>query len=161
MNLQDLLIEKAVDLWCDALKKPEFNNGDLSSTGILGQGLAMWSINKDKEKMGPINEKLIIFREELIKLMQQIKNKHKDHTIYLSVDYHPCELLSLAAEKAGIPESQFSCKSTVMVRQDSVHTRFGYGATGVFYYLLNDDTWHMTTTLNDVDKELLKENDNE
>ena len=72
---------------------------------------------------------------------------------WLDVDYGPCKELANAADKAGIPKSQFSCKSTVSMHDNHVSTSFGYGAENINHYPLSDGSWLLTTLSgSDMDK---------
>jgi hypothetical protein len=72
---------------------------------------------------------------------------------WLDVDYNPCEELARAADHAGIPHSQFSCKSSVYMRMDYVSTSFGYGVDDTYHYPLPDGGWLLTTLQGpDIDK---------
>ncbi len=45
-KVSDIIIERAVELWCRALRKPKFDNGDNSDAGFFTTGLAYMNGNR-------------------------------------------------------------------------------------------------------------------
>ena len=149
-KVKDRVIYKAVDLWCKKLHVPIFDNGDSSDIGGSTMCLASLNIAHDKSKISNIDESIETFRRVLTGTLFQVRDEPLDGEYFsrwLDVDYHPCETLAYAADKASIPHSQFSCKSTVSMRTNFVSASFGYGRDTVNYYPLADDKWLVTTLL--------------
>ena len=129
-KISDKIIDRAVELWCRKLKKPVFNNGDDSEAGFIGGMLATLNMDVDKVKIFDMEKSINIFRKELSIKLKQLRDNPKEgeyFTPWLDVDYGPCKTLSEVADKAGIPYSQFSCKTFISMRKECVTTSFGYG----------------------------------
>ena len=47
-KVNDLIIERAVDLWCRKLHSPVFDNGDDSAHGFMTSAFASMVIENDK-----------------------------------------------------------------------------------------------------------------
>lgn len=132
-KVEDYLIEKAVDIWCERLHRPIFDNGDPSETGFLGMGLA--SMNCEASKGGlDMAEAVQKFRGNLISNLKAKRDEEEYFYAYLSVDYGPSQELAEAAEGTGITDSMFSIKSTVQISEDHVSASFGYGAPATNFY---------------------------
>jgi len=142
------VIKRAVELWCRKLRTPVFDNGDQSETGGVTMCLATINIQNDKSKIKDIEESIETFRTVLTGILIQVRDiplEGERFPMWLDVDYHPCKELAYAADKAGIPHSQFSCKSSVSMRENFLSTSFGYGREDINHYPLGDDKWLMTT----------------
>lgn len=147
-KVPDLIISKAVDIWCKKLFNPVYDNGDNSEHGAIGHMLATMNIQKDKSKITDLAGSVEKFRKvitaELIRLRDSpAKNEH--FPSWLDVDYGPCKVLGDAADKAGIPPSLFSCKSAVLMRPRSIAAHFGYCGNYVYYYPLPNGGWLLTS----------------
>lgn len=157
-KVSDLIICKAVDIWCKKLFVPVFDNGDNSNHGFMTHMLATMNIQNDKagvDDMSALVEKFrIILTAELFRLRDNPLDKEY-FPPWLDVDYNPCYVLGDAADKAGIPQSQFSCKSSVSMRTNSLSAKFGYGAPNTNYYPLPDGRWLLTSITAD-DTEMQK-----
>lgn len=171
MNKQlpdDRIIDRAVDLWCRELRAPRFDNGDRSFIGAVGMGLAQNLARTEIEKVDDWVAAVERFSVELstrLKFLRDNDERPRPQEEYdaekrgttgyvsanyyfdghLDVDYHPSRRLAEAAEKAGVPTSAFSIKSSVYVGENFVETRFGYGADLVNHYPLPDGRWLLTT----------------
>lgn len=162
----DQLIEKAVDIWCKKLNDPIFDNGDTSDTGDMSFLLATINIINDKSKVDNMNERIEIFRDTLTRELKRLRDNPSEwFPTWLDVDYGPCKILSDSAKKAGIPESQFSCKSSVAFRENYVSASFGYGAPYINYYPMPSGRW-LVTSLTGINSEMDKiiqsaDNDNQ
>ena len=149
----DRIIERAVELWCRKLHNPVFDNGDDTPQGFLSEGLAAMVIENDKEKMPDREAQIERFRKALVLNLKAIRDRDDYFPLWLDVDYGPCKELAEAAETAGIPHSQFSCKSSVSMLDDCVSTSFGYGAERVNHHPMPDGRWLITTlTRSDISK---------
>jgi hypothetical protein len=148
------IITRAVELWCRSLLTPVFDNGDNTSTGAIGYTIATMNIQNDKSKIDDIEERVEKFREILTKDLLALRDGEGHFPRWLDVDYGPCEVIAKAADKAGIPHSQFSCKSSVSMSPEKVSASFGYGGEHVNHYLLVDGRWLVTTLYggSDMDK---------
>lgn len=159
-DVDDKIIDRAVELWAKKLHSPVFDNGDNSDTGFMGSMLATINIHNDKQNMDNFEKSIIIFKTELSSKLKQLRDNPGEgeyFETYLGVDYHPCRLLADAADKAGIPHSQFSIKSSVSMSERYVHTSFGYGASGAYHYPLKDGSWLITSLIgSDPDLEKIK-----
>jgi hypothetical protein len=51
MKPSDQLLERAVELWCRALARPKFNNGDGSVAGFLAQHLQRENLSYDQAQV--------------------------------------------------------------------------------------------------------------
>jgi len=154
-KVPDLIISKAVDIWCKKLLTPVFDNGDNSIHGAMTHTLALMNIRNDKEKIPNIAARVETFRQVLTAELIRLRDEPQSGEIlspWLDVDYGPCKVLGNAADKAGIPHSQFSCKSSVSMRAGSLAVSFGYGAPRTNYYPLPDGRWLLTSiTANDAE----------
>lgn len=140
-----IIVDRAVSLWIDALRKPKFDNGDPSPSGLLASGLA---------KMIPSNateELLTAFGRQLrIKMMDGYDWKWTDGTIhrhdpvnYLSVDYRPDPSLAQAAEEVGL-KTEFPWKTNMSLSENYVAFAIGYGAEPEYHYPLAGGQWLVT-----------------
>ncbi len=154
----DKIIKKAVDLWCKQLLSPFFDNGDNSFIGMMGQALATMKIEADRSKIEDMERRIEVFREALTEELFRLRDcpeQDEYFQTWLYVDYHPCPLLAMAADKDRIPHSQFSCKSNVHIRPKFIASRFGYGADYLYHYPLEDGRW-LVTTITGSDDEMSK-----
>jgi len=159
-KINDKLIGRAVELWARKLHTPVFDNGDKSAAGFMGGALATINIQSGMSKIPDIEKAIGIFKNELIAKLKQLRDNPGEgewFSYFLDTDYGPCKLLADAADKAGIPFSQFSCKSSVSMHRSSVSVSFGYGAERVYHYPLNNGDWLITTVIgSDADMEKIK-----
>ncbi|TMP51432.1 hypothetical protein [Pseudoalteromonas sp. S1688] len=150
MNPTNILIEKAVDIWCNALKNPRFDNGDSSLTGAMTNSMANELIGKAIENEPDLDKKILFFKEYLTAdLIEKSKNEASYFWASLSCDYGPDKNLQLAADKAGIPYNLFSAKSNVYINETFLEAKFGYGVNNTCYYPLPDGRWLKTTLRGD------------
>jgi hypothetical protein len=148
VKVSDLIIRKAVDIWCKKLFVPVFNNGDNSVHGGMVLMLATINIQSDKALVDDMPARVETFRQVLTAELVRLRDEplDKEHfPPWLDVDYGPCRILGAAADKAGIPQSQFSCKSSVSMRANSLSAHFGYGVPDTNYYPLPDGRWLLTS----------------
>ena len=157
----DQIIERAAAIWARALRRPEFDNGDTSSTGGLAGMMA--SMNAASATPDDLDTKIDAFETILADRLKwlrehdgektgEIRNAGKPNewaechyfTTHLNVDYGPCAELAWAADRAGIPASLFSWKSSVDIQEGYVSARFGYGAGDVNHYPMPDGRWLLT-----------------
>lgn len=155
----DLLIERAVELWCRALRSPKFDNGDNSERGFFAAGLA--GINSDTAvaKVDEFDQAVERFRKILVDKLKFLRDhdgqptgehgQHGPRHYYfdgcLSTDYQPDKDLAEAATEAGVPYKLFSWKSSVnLYSPGAVCSSFGYGAPAVYHYPLDRGRWLIT-----------------
>jgi hypothetical protein len=166
-HVPDIIIDRAVDLWCRALHQPTFDNGDRSLTGFLGMGLAGMLADTEIKKVSDWAATIEKFRHELstkLKFLRDNEGRPRPaedierdkaagerwvaDTYYchhiLSVDYHPGRELAAAADRAGVPHGAFSIKSSVHFEAEYVIAHFGYGAPAIYHYPLPDGRWLLT-----------------
>lgn len=153
-KISDLIISKAVDIWCKKLFVPIFDNGDNSVHGGMTNMLATMNIQNDKAGIDDMPARVEMFRGILTAELHRLRDSPY-FPYWLDVDYGPCKVLRDAADKAGIPQSQFSCKSSVVMRPGRLSVRFGYGAPNTNYYPLPDGKW-LLTSINADDAEMQK-----
>jgi hypothetical protein len=147
-KISDLIVDKAVDIWCKKLFVPVFDNGDNSAHGGMSHMIATMNIQNDKAGIDDISARVEKFRGIITAELMRLRDSPADKEYFpswLDVDYGPCAVLGDAANKAGIPQSQFSCKSSVSMRANSLSAKFGYGAPGTNYYPLPDGRWLLTS----------------
>ncbi len=152
-KIPDVMISRAVELWCRKLFTPKFDNGDDSGSGLFGNMLASININKAQCDTIDLPNKVEIFRESLTKNLIKSRDSGDYFNSWLDVDYQPCEALSNSAKEAEIPEVLFSVKSNVSIRDDYVTESFGYGTETLYHYQLSDGRWLITSlTGSDIEK---------
>lgn len=154
----DILIERAVELWCRMLKRPVFDNGDSSMTSGMASVMAGMNNSHNMAQVDDYDAAIERFREILTKRLKFLRDHNGEPTgkmsdrghgperywfsHSLSCDYHPdCELAEAAAE-AGIPESAFSWKTDVtFYGTDCVSVSAGYAAPSLHHYPVLDGQW--------------------
>ena len=149
-QIKERLVKKAVDLWCEKLKKPTFDNGDKSENGAISQGLQHMLVAKELAKTNNLEARIERFRKNLVNIIKDLKPP-----IFLDVDYGPTSILSKAAEEASIPKSLFAWKSTVIITKNLINVSWGYGSPCVSYYPLENGKWLVTSLTGD-EKEMQK-----
>lgn len=152
----DRIIERGVELWCRAIRRPMRDNGDNSERGIMTVGLAYMNLDSAMAKVEDLDASIERFRAALTDRLKFLRDhdgektgttddrgnpRHHYFDRFLSTDYHPDLDLRLAAEAAGLPPTLFSWKSTVQLLDDCVGASFGYGAPNVYHYPLCDGSW--------------------
>ncbi|MBD8689345.1 MULTISPECIES: hypothetical protein [unclassified Rhizobium] len=152
----DILIERAVELWCRALRNPRFENGDNSEGGFFTAGFAAMNSDAAAAKVTEFDDAVERFRGILVAKLKYARDhdgeptgeqgQYGPKTYYfdgcLRTDYHPEKDLSEAATEAGIPHKLFSWKSSVnLYDPGSVCASFGYGAPAVYHYPLSGNRW--------------------
>lgn len=155
-TVSDQIIERAVELWCRALRRPKFDNGDTSPNSIFGQALADMAINAAVVKVDDYDAAIDRFRSALTQKLKFLRDndglptgkegKYGPETYYfdrhLGVDYHPDRDLAEAADEAGLPHRLFSVKSSVSFFSPAcVVSSFGYRARQQNHYPLSDGSW--------------------
>lgn len=142
-ELNKALINRAVSLWAESIKRPMHDNGDESSVGAITMGLAMSNMQRDMEKVPDLEKAIEAFK---VKLTELLTDKIGGRSVRLSVDYNPSELLAAAADFAGVPHSLLSIKSMVTIHWDKNIVRsFGYGGDYIASYHLDSGDWLDTT----------------
>lgn len=125
-NTYEEAVLKTVLWWSDKAFRTSLNqnNGDNSSQG--GMAFMLMNILAMNVQDKITEEQIKKFEEKLTELL--IKNKNNKWERNLNVDYHPCTLLSDAAEYAGINTSCFPCKSSTQIDdQNKVYAKYQYG----------------------------------
>lgn len=125
------ITEIAANWWGDAVVKPEFDNGDKSTVGAFGRGMASMLVKPVTPEM-----KKMFVEELALQLMAKLTNNQD--IIILGVDYGPGLYLREAAEYAGIAYSNFPWKTTMWVTKDSVMVSAGYRAETETLYASSD-----------------------
>lgn len=140
----DQIIERAVELWCRALRRPRFDNGDTSDSGGMTMMLATVLEGQQRDKVSDIDAAIDKFRtilSDAIKASRETDGRIPYEFNYLGCDYGPDRALDLAATQAGVPRASFSWKSSVSIHEDCVVAQFGYRATPWRHYPLKDGRW--------------------
>lgn len=155
-HTSDAIIERAVELWCRALQRPKFDNGDKSETGFFGAALHNSNANHDLAKIDDFTASVERFREILVAKLKFGRDNEGQPTgkqlSYgpetvrfdrdLNTDYGPDQALGDAATEAGLPHSVFSWKSTVSFYSPThVRSSFGYAAPDMNHYPLSGGRW--------------------
>lgn len=153
-NVPDIIIDRAVELWCRALARPRFDNGDSSTNGGFAMALHIINAGRDRDQVN-YGEAIERFRRILSAQLKEARDKNGQPTgrqgpngpefyrleRHLGTD-HPDPALAKAATEAGVPHSAFSWKSTVSFYDDGcVSASFGYGAPHFNHYPLSDGSW--------------------
>lgn len=133
---KDILINKAIAIWKDMLRSPEYDNGDTSDAGFMGTLLVKMLPNNSSEDV------LDKFGEYLKESLSN-PNESGYYDTWLDVDYGPCKILHDAAEKAGL-KTQFPWKTTVSIHENDLSVKCGYGAESVYYYPIDGNKWLVT-----------------
>jgi len=155
-KIPDITLERAVELWCRALKNPRYDNGDKSQTGFMSMALQTLAADKDLKKVWDFSAAVERFRSILLEKLKWLQDHdgepggeidgEKRAIVYfphhIGCDYNPDPVLREAAAAAGIPESAFSWKSHVgFYRSGFVTASFGYRAPTIYHYPLTDGSW--------------------
>lgn len=113
-------IKKAVDWWAREIRKGgiQDNGGSESREGFMAMILATNLRNDTSKKI--TDEQIDIFKDALTKRLE------KDNIVRIDTDYHPCYILSKAAEEAGIDKLCFPWKTTMILNPDGTVTVYGY-----------------------------------
>jgi len=138
------IVDRAVDLWIRALRKPEYNNGGGIESSMASALASMIPKNNDEETLAR-------FGVELKKLLMNGRvTKYGDgesythYATYMGVDYDPDATLCAASEAAGL-KMQFPWKTDMHVWTNYVQFSIGYGSRGLYHYPLSDGKWLLTT----------------
>lgn len=121
---------KTVTWWSDKSFRTLMNqnNGDNSSSGEMTFLLMNMVASKSQETV--TDEKIKVFEEHLAKYLSDYRNQYPTSQIWLDVDYHPCQMLADAAEKAGIESHCFPCKTATRLTSDNkVFAKYQYGGS--------------------------------
>ena len=112
----DKIINIAAQYWINIIKDgKDHDNGDNSLTGFI---CSHWANESTKELE---NKKLEEFRKAFFKeLKKNIKKFPEQSEIHLYCDYHPCLVLSKAAEEADIDTIQFPWKTGIIIGPDYI-----------------------------------------
>jgi hypothetical protein len=140
------LLEAAANWWVEQVTGAKLNwdNGAWKEGTAADReiGMKMFMLGNStalSARRGITPEKVTIFRDTLMegirnrfaqseKRYEQYPNEERYTYVTLSVDYHPGELLREAADKAGIDDFAFPCKSVMWIDDKKVEAKCGYGA---------------------------------
>jgi hypothetical protein len=138
----DLIIDRAVELWCRALHRPRFDNGDSTDRGGMAMALHTINAGHDADTVDDMAAAVERFRTILSSKLKSARDNGGRVNRYLATDYGPEHELADAAKEAGVPTSLFSWKSSVSFYSDEyVSASFGYGADDVNHYPLPSGGW--------------------
>lgn len=142
------IVDHAVELWVDLLRKPVYDNGDRSFTGVMTTALLdQMPKNNDEETLARFGQEL---RKILLAPLEWESSRHdgtiqKYTTLFndLDVDYHPNIPLAEAAKRSGL-KMEFPIKTQMWLREEYLTFAVGYGAPTEYHYPLADGTWLVT-----------------
>ena len=159
-DIPDIIIERAVELWCRALRRPDHDNGDRSFAGVLGAAIGNTVAERQIAAIPDYAAAIEVFRAALVERLKYKRDHEGEPTgeqnsngsprmhwlsCSLNTDYHPDDDLAFAADKAGIPHSAFSIKSRVSFYDAShVSAAFGDAAVPLCHFPLPDGRWVIT-----------------
>ncbi len=115
--------EAAALWWCEVVAHPRFDNGDQSEAGGLAMMMAMLTHSR---RPRPSQEMLDRFREALQETLEMYCRQHGGVT--LGVDYHPSDILSECADRAGLDEVSWPWKTIMEVTPNRVTAAHGYSS---------------------------------
>lgn len=147
------IIKRAVLIWKRALANPVYRNtrpeeGEEHAKHTLINALVHGRAPKNNTP-----DVLEVFGQHLEKFLTEgytFTPSYGDKVPYqrierlISVDYQPDQVLSLAAQAAGLV-MPFPLKTNMELADDSVSFSMGYGAPYVRHYPLPDGRWFTTT----------------
>lgn len=154
-SIPDIIIERAAELWCRALRAPTRDNGDTGERGAMTSILSTMNAERDLAAVDDFDAAIERFRSILVARLKFLRDnagkltgntaaygpeKYFFHRT-LSCDYSPDEILADAATEAGLPTSAFSWKSDVWMQPDRVAASFGHAARAASHYPLPDGSW--------------------
>lgn len=115
-------IKKAVDWWANKISgNIHHDNGDDSFASVMSCFLA------DMGSKPVTNEQIEVFKKELAKGITEYIKEYPTFKVYLGCDYGPCEILSRAADEAGIKPLNFPFKTGMYIEADGkVRVSDGY-----------------------------------
>ena len=115
-------VKVAVNWWANAISNPKFDKGDDRSSGTMAF-LSRMMVNCKKS----ISQKqLNIFKKELANLIVTQMKQSWSGECTISVDYNPDEILSSAAQKAGLDTGfGFPWKTGMRISQNKVTASAG------------------------------------
>ena len=140
------IVARAAHLWRQALENPRYDNGDKSSSGFMGMGLArMIPKNNTPDVLDKFESELrSILMAPLKWEYENSVSKEKSHheTLFssLSVDYGPDIPLAEAANRAGL-KMEFPWKTYMYLTESYLSFSRGYGARSEYHYPLSEDRW--------------------
>lgn len=135
----------AVNWWANEISNPKpHSNGDNSPASLF----ACMFADMMQEKITELQ--IVEFRAELARLIEReierdIEMHYSRVMVYLICDYHPCEMLSDAAERAGISKSNFPYKTGMLIesidggKDYTVSVSDGYAQPYVKLYPTNEE----------------------
>jgi len=150
------ICKRMSQVWRKMLEAPKYDNGDETDNGGIAAMLGSMQAKNNTPEV------LVKFEEELFNLLmtKSLKYTADDegrYPDYLDVDYHPCQTLTDAADKAGL-KMEFPWKTTSRISADYISVSAGYGARSTYHYPLEDGSWLLTTLCgDDRDVTMLKE----
>lgn len=143
----EIIVDRAITIWKRALSAPKYQ--------IVAQGERRFQDDKSEmlanilPHMIPKNntsEILTEFGRSLKVIVMAGKVLESGNTYYdpfLSVDYHPCERLAVAAKESGL-NMEFPYKTDMYIGEDHLTWSYGYGAPRQYHYPLADGRWLVT-----------------
>lgn len=149
--IPEQIIDRAVVVWKRALANPVYRN-TLPHEREHGQMEAMNAMTALLPKNNT-TDVLDRFGAELKDLLtngymytptygDKVPTLRKTRSIH--VDYHPDEVLKIAADRAGL-KMEFPIKTSMYINQDSLSFSMGYGAPNDYHYPMPNGRWLVTT----------------
>lgn len=118
----EVAVKKTVQFWVDKSFYTPMNQNNGDNTNPM-MGILMNTVSAKAQERNDVS-KIAVFEQKLTELLM---NKSLLSTITLSVDYHPCEILSEAAEFAKIDTGCFPCKTFTQLKGNSAIAKYQYG----------------------------------
>lgn len=138
-TMTDKIAARAAELWVRMLTSPKYDAlGDTGSPADR-QTMAAASLMALQMPNNADEDTLSKFGEELKKSLMDEGITHHQRC-YLNVDYGPCEILSNAAERAGL-KMEFPWKTNMQIYSDRISVSYGYRADAISHHLMPDGRW--------------------
>lgn len=144
----EIIIDKACELWVAMLSNPKFDalgtrhDGD-DPNGSMAMAQALGKANAESRRAKPeaLQAFAVSLKTYLMSPVQWDKGKKQfvisDEGHYetsLNVDYDPDWILAQSANEAGISTEIFPWKTNMYIRPNSFGLSYGYGAENLNYY---------------------------
>ena len=148
----EVIVDRAVELWKRVLSSPTFDNGGGNIESLFAGALASKLAESSKATPEKLEEfgkhlKYFLMNElsfEEIEGKPEKENSHKFIHNSLSVDYNPDSLLASAATRAGLSLNIFPWKTSMHLYDTYLGFGVGYCAPWEYHYPLTGGRWLIT-----------------
>jgi len=139
MDIDERLIDRAVEIWKRLLRNPKYDNvGDTGSIGDKKRG-QITSLLAHTLPNNVTEERLELFGKALEKQLLS-KDENIYDRFYMHVDYGPNKILELSAEESGLV-MEWPWKTMVRILENMIYVTSGYGAEATYHYPLSNKRW--------------------